>query len=173
MDTKTKIDEYITKHPKWIEEMNLTRSIFDTTELEPNVKWGIPTYSIGGKNVVSFAGFKNHFAVWFQQGVFLTDPQKILSNAQEGKTKGMRNIKYTTEDKIDPEVLKSYVLEAIQNQKDGKVIKIERTKKKAIIPSQFFLDSLAEASALEKFEELSRARQNDYVEYLDLSLIHI
>jgi len=63
-----KVDAYLEKFPKWKDGMHTIREIMLATELEEEVKWGMPTYRINGKNVVSFAGFKNHYGVWFHQG---------------------------------------------------------------------------------------------------------
>lgn len=66
------------------------RQILLDTELEETVKWGAPCYVIGKGNVVGVAGFKNHLAVWFHQGVFLADQEHVLINAQENKTIALR-----------------------------------------------------------------------------------
>ena len=52
--------------------------------LEENVKWGTPVYSLNGKNVVGITAFKSYVGLWFFQGIFLKDPFKYLVNAQEG-----------------------------------------------------------------------------------------
>jgi uncharacterized protein YdeI (YjbR/CyaY-like superfamily) len=35
---------------------------------------------------LGIGAFKNHFCLWFHQGVFLKDKQTLLINAQENKT---------------------------------------------------------------------------------------
>jgi len=41
-------------------------------------KWGKPTYTVDGKNVVIMQGFKEYFALGFFQGALLKDPKKVL-----------------------------------------------------------------------------------------------
>ena len=56
-------------------------------EAEETVKWGNPTYTIRGKNVVSFCFYKNHVNLVLFEGA------KITSHLLEGTGKGMRHIK--------------------------------------------------------------------------------
>lgn len=111
-------EAYATTHPKWSEELLLLREILINTELAETLKWGMPTYTIGGKNVVSLAGFKNHFCLWFHKGASHSDPDKVLVNAQEGKTKDMRHMRFTSGKEIKKTRIKKYILEAIRNQKE-------------------------------------------------------
>ena len=90
MTDSEKVSTYITKHENWSKELSLLRELFQQTELLEEVKWGSPTYTSNGKLVAGFAAFKKHYAIWFHQGVFLKDPYNVLNNAQEGKTKALR-----------------------------------------------------------------------------------
>lgn len=161
--TKT-VESIIAEHPKWSNELSLLRSILNETELEETIKWGIPTYTINNKNVVGLAGFKNHFALWFFNGCFLSDNKKLLVNAQEGKTKGMRHLRFTNEADIKKKVVKEYLLEAIENQKAGKEIKPQRkVLKQAEVMKEAFSTN---KSLLLAFEKLSKGKQKDYIEYV-------
>ena len=90
MKMAASVEEYIESEDTFAGGLVLLRDIMTSTELQETVKWGIPTYAINNKNVVSISAFKNHFGVWFFNGAFLSDPLHILINAQEGKTKGLR-----------------------------------------------------------------------------------
>lgn len=111
-------EAYVKTHPMWSEELITLRNILIDTELNETVKWGMPTYTIGGKNVIGLAGFKNHFSLWFHKGGSIPDPDQILINAQEGKTKDMRHLKYKSGKEIKKTQIKKYVLEAIRFQKE-------------------------------------------------------
>ncbi len=83
--------EYIDEHDKWKELLMLLREVIISTGLyEETIKWGMPTYTVGGKNVLGIGAFKNHLSLLFHHGSFLKDHHSVLLNAQEGKTKGMR-----------------------------------------------------------------------------------
>ncbi len=159
------VDEYIDNSPNWTNELNLFRSIFLKTEMVETVKWGMPTYIINGKNVAGFSGFKNHFGIWFFQGVFLKDPLIKLVNAQEGKTKGLRQWRFKNIAEINEAEIFSYLEEAIQNQKDGKMVKIE--KRPLIIPA-ILQDTLDSDSALKvAFNNLTLSNRRDFTEHIE------
>ena len=136
MEKFDSVEEYIEKQEKWTHELRELRQIMISTELEETLKWSIPTYTINKKNVLGFAGFKNHFGIWFFNGVFLKDEQNVLINAQEGKTKAMLQMRFTSMQDIDKPLILSYVKEAIENQKAGKELKADRRKKETNIPPE-------------------------------------
>ena len=78
--------------------------------------------------MAGIAAFKNHYALWFHQGVFLKDTQQKLVNAQEAVTKALRQWRFEKDDPIETELILAYVEEAIQNSIDGKEIKPQRRK---------------------------------------------
>ena len=163
--TKAKSAEsYIKNHPKWSEELGILRKVLIDSELDETVKWGMPVYTLGGKNVIGITGFKHHFGVWFYQGVFLYDPHKLLRNAQEGKTKAMRHLNFKDKSEIDLAILKEYVAEAIENQKSGKVVKASSRSSK--LPELLKAALSADAELKAGFEGLTPGKQKDYIEYI-------
>lgn len=160
------VEEYIETNEKWSEALTLLRSIMISTELVETVKWSIPTYTINGKNVLGIGAFKDHFGVWFFNGVFLKDEHNLLRNAQEGKTKAMRQLNFSSIEEVDKHVLLDYVKEAIENQKLDKEVKADRTKKETIIPEE--LKALfSDNTELERaFKTLTPYKQREYCEYI-------
>ncbi|MFZ0490545.1 MAG: DUF1801 domain-containing protein, partial [Salegentibacter sp.] len=61
-------EEYIAKHQKWDEELNILREMLLSTELGESIKWGAPVYTLNNKNVVGLGAFKNHCGLWFFNG---------------------------------------------------------------------------------------------------------
>ncbi len=88
------VDEYIELNSHYAEELNILRNTINATQLVETVKWSMPTYCLSGKNVLGIGAFKNHFCLWFHQGVFLKDKLNLLFNAQETKTKGLRQMRF-------------------------------------------------------------------------------
>jgi uncharacterized protein YdeI (YjbR/CyaY-like superfamily) len=167
-----KILAYINKHSQWRDELVQLRTMLLSTELSECVKWGMPTYVLDKKNIVSFSAFKNHYGMWFFQGVFLNDKAGILRNAQEGKTKAMRQVRIESGDKVDIALLKQYVEEAIQNQKDGKEVKKEKPKSKSkdqkLSISPELNEALDKQTAVKKlFLNLTAIQQRDYHAYIN------
>jgi len=161
----TSIEEYIELHPKWGTLLSTLRAVLLSTELEENIKWNSPVYSLNGKNVVGLGAFKNHAGIWFFQGVFLDDVQNMLVNAQEGKTKALRQWRFENNEVDNIELVKSYVVEAIENQKLGKEIKAERNKE-LVLPIML-IESLNKISSFKNsFEKLSLSKRREYADYI-------
>ena len=161
-----KILEYIEKKEKWGKELITLRSILLELPLQETIKWGAPTYTFEGKNIVGLAAFKNYCGLWFFQGGLLKDEQKVLMNAQEGKTKSMLQWRFYSLGEINKELIKKYVLEAIENQKEGKMIKLKRNKKPLIIHELLQKELDTNDELKEKFNSFSLSRQREYADYI-------
>lgn len=149
----------------WTKEIQVLQTIIEKTCLEPATKWGTRVYTHRGKNVVGTIGFKNHFCLWFYNGVFLSDPLKVLINAQEGKTKSMRQWRFESLGEIDETKILNYLREAIQNEEAGKVWKSAKSADLEI-PS-LLLEKLKQDESLKlAFDALTPFKQKEYVEYL-------
>lgn len=165
MDRPKSAEDYILSQTQWREILSYLREIILNTELKETIKWGIPTYTINNKNVVGLAAFKPYAGLWFFNGVYLRDENNFLVNAQEGSTKAQRQWRFTDIKSIDPELVKAYLEEAIQNQKDGKELKPE---KKKIIESKILNEALSKQAKLKfNFEKFSTAKQQEFVRYLN------
>ncbi|MGW1453416.1 YdeI/OmpD-associated family protein [Salegentibacter agarivorans] len=159
------VQEYIETHPSWEKELESLRTIMQNTELEECIKWGAPVYALDGKNVAGIAAFKNHCALWFFNGALLKENTVLLHNAQEGKTKALRQIRFVKGDKIEPEILQKYVVEAIQIQREGKEIK-PVTAKRLVIPAELKA-AFKEDNDLEKsFQQLTKGKKREYADYI-------
>ncbi|WP_297692622.1 DUF1801 domain-containing protein [uncultured Eudoraea sp.] len=165
MDIEEKIEAYYSKTQKFKEGIAQLREIVLKTELVETLKWGSPVYTINNKNVLGILAFKNHFGLWFFNGVFLSDPKGVLVNAQEGKTKSMRHWKFKSERDIDEAVVLSYIEEAIANQKKG--FEIKPSPKTEIIIPKLLKDVLLENPGLnEQFNTMAPYKQRDYCGYI-------
>ena len=165
MTDSEKINNYIQKNSHWKKELTSLRSIFQKTELKEEVKWGIPAYTINGNLVAGLGAFKNHYAIWFHQGVFLKDIQKQLVNVQEGKTKAMRQWKFSAGDPLDSKLVLAYILEAIENAKAGKKVKPQR-KKELVIPTLLHEAFNNNELLSSQFNKLSPGKQREYAEHI-------
>ncbi|MCW5517549.1 YdeI/OmpD-associated family protein [Muriicola sp. Z0-33] len=161
-----KIEAYFAKEHPFKEGIATLRKIALKTNMGETLKWGSPVYTVDGKNVLGILAFKNHFGIWFFNGVFLSDPKNVLENAQEGKTKAMRHWKFTANDAIDQAAVLAYINEAIENQKKGLVVKAEKNTKKIIVPVLLKEAFAKNKSMQSKFETLSPGKQRDYCEFI-------
>ncbi len=158
------VEEYIMLEDSFQDELNWLRDIFISTELEETIKWYIPTYCINNKNVIGLIRLKEGVNIWFHQGVFLSDRHNLLINANEEKTKGMRSIRLTKVNEVSEEILRDYIAEAIENQKAGMEIKIERGK--VIETPEILMNELKKRNVFHLFEKFSQSKQNEFSEYI-------
>jgi uncharacterized protein YdeI (YjbR/CyaY-like superfamily) len=149
----------------WHEELDFLKSIIAKTELTETTKWGAPVYTLNNKNVLALGGFKKFFTIWFHNGVFLKDESKVLINANEGNTRGLRQWRFTSKEEIDEKLVLNYILEAIENEKRGLSIKSQKTE---MPKSAFFEERLNTNSELKKaFENFSPYKQKEFLEFIE------
>jgi uncharacterized protein YdeI (YjbR/CyaY-like superfamily) len=129
------------------------------------VKWGGPCYTYTGKNVVGIGGFKSYFGLWFYQGALLKDDRSVLVNAQEGKTKALRQWRMTTGTDIKPAIIKRYVKEAMTLVDQGREIKADRTAP-IDVPKELRNAMRRHKGATAAFRKLRRGLQREYVDYV-------
>lgn len=151
---------------KWTVLAGKIKQLVEQTTLTKTTKWGTDVYTYQGKNVLSFAGFKNHFALWFYNGVFMQDKLAVLITASPGKTKSLRQWRFLPEEEINEKQIRQYIQEAIIIAQEGKVLKNKKIKPNA--PVGLLKERLAADSAFENaFEKLSPAKKQDYISYMD------
>ncbi|MFD1614318.1 YdeI/OmpD-associated family protein [Gelatiniphilus marinus] len=158
------VEEYIEENAHFSEALTILRAIINTTELEETIKWSAPVYALNNKNVIGLGAFKKHFGIWFFNGVFLKDKHQILVNAQEKKTKALRQMRFKSVKDIDKNIVLAYVKEAIKNQKLGKEIKPDRSKKETIVPTE--LKAVLVNDLKTSFDNLSAYKQREYCDYI-------
>ena len=160
------VEEYIETNSNWSEALTTLRNIINSTEVEETLKWSAPVYTINGKNIIGLGAFKNHFGIWFFNGVFLKDEKKLLVNAQEGKTKALRQMRFESINDIDKNTVLSYVKEAIINQKLGKEIKPNRTNKETVIPEELLIELDKDSDYKNSFNKLTPGKQREYCDHV-------
>ena len=159
------VKEYITKHEKWSKQLQELRMLLLKTPLEETIKWGSPVYTLNNKNVIGLGAFKNHCALWFFKGNLLQKNQSLLINAQEGKTKNLRQIRFKAGDQIPEKEIKAYILEAIAIEQTG--VKSQTSLKTTItIPPELQAAFDNNTSLKTAFEKLSIGKKREYCQYI-------
>ncbi len=165
MTSKTTAESYISRNDQWKEVLSEFRKILLNTELEETVKWGAPVYALNGKNVVGMGAFKSYVGLWFFQGAFLKDEKKVLVNAQGGKTKALRQMRFKSLEDVDLDLVKAYINEAIENQKAGKELKPD-SKKPVIIPVELKTALAADPKLKSAFDRFKPGKQREFAVYI-------
>ncbi len=159
------VDDYLNATRAWRREAAKLREILRTTPLDEEVKWGAPCYTYKGKNVVGIGAFKSYFGLWFFQGALLADEDDVLINAQEGKTKALRQWRMTSAGDIRPAAIKRYVKEAIMLVDEGREIAPARTRRLSV-PAELSEAFQSNKTAKDAFERLRPGQQREYAEHI-------
>lgn len=160
----SKVDAFIRKTEQWEEEIEYLRKICLDCKLTEELKWGKPCYSYQGSNIVIIQPFKQSCALMFFKGILLKDSEDILE--KPGKNSRIaRRIPFTSVNEIieKESILKSYIFEAIEAEKEGVEIEVDKKPEPTPEELQKRLDNNA---ALKKaFEALTPGRQRAYKLY--------
>jgi len=138
------------------------RRVLASLGMTEECKWGKPTYTVDGKNIVIMQGFKEYFALGFFQGALLEDPQKVL--VQLGRVHAGRVMKFTSAKDItaNAATIKTYVREAIAVEKAGLRMKPKKTSDLPV-PAELS-DRLRKDPRFKRaFEALTPGRQRSYL----------
>lgn len=160
---KNQIDLYFQKIKNWKQEFQILRSIALEMDLQEEIKWGQPCYTLNGQNIFLIHGFKEYFAILFFKGTLLKDPKKILIQ-QTKNVQSARQIRFQSVSEITKlkTIIKSYIKEAIQLEQSGKKVVMKKTSEFEV-PEEF-LKQLEEDPKLQTaFESLTPGRQRAYL----------
>jgi uncharacterized protein YdeI (YjbR/CyaY-like superfamily) len=83
---------------RWKAEIAAMRQVLAGLAMKEERKWGKPTYTVDGKNIVIMQRFKEYFALGFFQGALLKDPNNVL--VQLGQLHAGRVMKFTSAKEI-------------------------------------------------------------------------
>lgn len=145
----------------WLKELGLLRSIALQSGLKEEIKWGVPVYTLNGKNIITVNALKESANVGFFKGVLLKDEQKLLQ--QQGNLQSDRLIKFTNAEDIIrlKESLLQYVAEAMIIEELGE--KVIFVKNPEPIPIELIEAFQLDAAFKEAFEKLTPGRQRGYI----------
>ena len=147
---------------RWEAEIAEMRLVLGGFAMKEECKWGKPTYTVDGKNVVIMQGFKEYFALGFFQGALLKDPKKVL--VQLGQVQAGRVMKFTSAKEIIAKAatIKAYVREAIAVEKAG--LRMERKKTSDFsVPEELTERFRGDPRFKRAFEALTPGRQRSYL----------
>jgi uncharacterized protein YdeI (YjbR/CyaY-like superfamily) len=147
---------------RWKAEIAAMRRVLAGFPMKEECKWGKPTYTVDGKNIVIIQGFKEYFALGFFRGALLNDPKKAL--VQLGQTHSARIMKFTSAKEITAKAatIKAYVREAIAAEKAGLRMKPKNTSDYAV-PDELSERFRKDPRFKRAFEALTPGRQRSYL----------
>lgn len=147
---------------RWKAEIGAMRRVLADLGMKEECKWGKPTYTVDGKNIVIMQGFKEYFALGFFQGALLKDPRKVL--VQLGQVHAARVMKFTSVKEIRAKgaTIKAYVREAIAVEKAGLRMEPKKTSDYPV-PEELAERFHKDPRFRRAFEALTPGRQRSYL----------
>jgi uncharacterized protein YdeI (YjbR/CyaY-like superfamily) len=158
-------DAWFAKPRAWRDECARLRTILLACDLAEQLKWGKPTYTVDGANIVLIMPLKQTCTLLFMKGALLKDPKGLLVQAGEN-SQSQRQMRFTSMAEIDKleKAIKGFVKQAIEVEKAG--LKVAFKKSSDLVYPKEFQDSLDRNSALrEAFFKLTPGRQRQYHMY--------
>jgi uncharacterized protein YdeI (YjbR/CyaY-like superfamily) len=147
---------------RWNAEIAEMRRVLAGLAMKEERKWGSPTYTVDGKNIVIIQCFKEYFGLGFFQGALLKDPKKVL--VQLGQVRAGRVMKFTSVKDIAAKAatIKAYVREAIAVEKAGLRMKPRKTSEFPV-PEELTERFRRDPRFKRAFEALTPGRQRSYL----------
>lgn len=160
-------DKYQTPDCKvhlWTDALHALREILRDSELEEEMKWGSPCYTLGGKNVAMIVSFKEFCALSLVKGVALDDPEHVLE-APGPNSRYVRLLKFTSVDEVyaQREEAVRLLQEAIELERSGVQVKVDATEP---MPAELEQRLETDEKLREAFEALTPGRQRSYILYV-------
>ena len=147
---------------RWEAEIVEMRRILAGLPLKEECKWGKPTYTVDGKNVVILQGFKGYFALGFFQGALLKDAKKLL--VQLGQTQAGRVMKFTSAQEIAARAGDDQGLCARgDGDREGRVADGEEEDRRLSISEELKAKFRKEPQFKKAFDALTPGRQRGYL----------
>jgi uncharacterized protein YdeI (YjbR/CyaY-like superfamily) len=172
-----KIDDYLTngcgrcplggtpqcKVHRWPEVLLSLRTLVLECGLTEELKWGVPTYTFQGNNVLIVSAFNDFSSLNFFKGVLLSDPKQILIKAGDHSYAG-RIVMFTQAQEVAEvaDVLKSIIFEAIEVEKSGVAVP-PNPNTGAIFPEELVRKLENDPIFKAAFHALTPGRQRGYM----------
>lgn len=147
---------------RWRAEIAEMRRVLAKVGMTEECKWGKPTYTVDGKNIVIMQGLKEYFGLGFFQGALLKDPKKVL--VQLGQVQAGRMMKFTSVKEIASKAttIQAYVREAIAVERAG--LRVEKKKTSDYpVPEELTERFRKDPRFKRAFEALTPGRQRSYL----------
>jgi uncharacterized protein YdeI (YjbR/CyaY-like superfamily) len=147
---------------QWKAEIAAMRRVLASFAMKEECKWGKPTYTLDGKNIVIMQGFKEYFALGFFQGALLKDSKKVL--VQLGQVHAGRVMKFTSAEDIRTQaaIIKAYVREALAVEKAG-LRMMPKSTSDFPVPEELSERFRRDPRFKRAFEALTPGRQRSYL----------
>lgn len=149
----------------WTRALEALRELALSTGLDEEMKWGCPCYTLGGKNVLMIAAFRDSCVLSFFKGGALVDDDGALESAGPN-SRVARWMKFRSHDEVLARraVALRFIEQAIALERAG--VKVEKRAEPEPIPSELAQRFDVDPDLRRAFDALTPGRKRSH-------LIHI
>jgi len=146
----------------WSEELQLLREFVRSTALKEEMKWGVPCYTLDGKNVLTVSAFKEYCSLSFFKGSLLADSASLLVTPGKN-SQASRQFRFTSIDEIVKlhDQIREYIHDAIAVARSGK--KVPFKKNPEPIPEELQVRFDEDPCLADAFYDLTPGRRRGYI----------
>lgn len=147
---------------QWTKPLTALRAMLNEAGLVEEMKWGSPTYTLDGKNVVMLASFKEYCALSFLKGAVLKDEEGLLDSPGPN-SQHVRFLKFLTlaDVKKHRAAAKGFIQQAIELERVG--VKVAPKAVKLVLPDELVARFARDGALKKAFEALTPGRQRSHV----------
>lgn len=148
----------------WLEPLLELRSIANAIGLTETAKWGVPCYTLNGKNVLMISAFKDYCFISFFKGSLLKDAFGFLLKHGE-HSEISRFLKFTSVNEVQKskKIIQDFIQQAIELEQNY-VQPIVRPKEEKL-PNELLEQFQQNTSFKTAFLALTKGRQRGYIIY--------
>ncbi len=148
----------------WRDELEIIRSIILDSGLKEELKWGIPCYTLEGRNIILLSALKDCCTISFLKGVLLDDPTNILEKPGEN-SQSARYIRIRNSNEIETKEkeIRDLIRDAIRIERSGQKVDFKSNPEPWPEELEEFLDK--DPVLKSSFESLTPGRQRGYIIY--------
>lgn len=156
------LDPWFAKAKHWQAEIARLREILLDCDLAEELKWGKPTYTVDGRNIVLIMPLKETCTLLFMKGALLKDPKGLLIQAGEN-SQSQRQMRFTSAAEIGKlaRTIKAFVKQATEVEQSGRKVAFKKSTD-LVYPEEFQRRLDRNTALREAFRALTPGRQRQY-----------
>lgn len=149
----------------WTPILKGLRKMLLDAGLTETMKWGSPTYTLDGKNVVMIVSMREYCALSFFKGAALKGPKNMLESPGPN-SHHVRYLKFKTKADLQSKasLATSFIQSAIEAEKKG--IKTQPSPKPTALPEELEAEFKKSGKLKKAFEALTPGRQRSHILYI-------
>jgi uncharacterized protein YdeI (YjbR/CyaY-like superfamily) len=156
------LDPWFAKAKHWQAEIARLREILLDCDVAEELKWGKPTYTVDGRNIVLIMPLKETCTLLFMKGALLKDPKGLLIQAGEN-SQSQRQMRFTSAAEIGKlaRTIKAFVKQATEVEQSGRKVAFKKSTD-LVYPEEFQRRLDRNTALREAFRALTPGRQRQY-----------